>query len=260
MSNKKDRYIKEEVVLAEILNYANEGIYKKPATSANSLINSEIKVVAKNESQKHLIQSIKNNDITICSGMAGSGKTYVAVALALGLLKKPGNGFKKIYLIKPVVPLKDEEIGFLKGGLKEKLDPIMWSFYINMLKVISETELESLLEKGVIVPYPLAYIKGASIDDGIVIGDEIENMSVRNSRVLMTRIGSNCKMILLGDVDQIDMRKPKDSSLDVLLKIFKEHPGIGVVQMSDKDINTRHPMITGIEAKYKKYYEQENRE
>lgn len=219
----------------------------------SSLLSKDIKIIAKNESQKNLIKSIKNNEITICSGPAGTGKTYVAMAYALSLLRKTSNRFKKIYLVKSVTTLKNEEVGFLKGDLKEKIEPVMWSFYLNMEKLILESSLKALVEKDIIRPFPLAYMRGASLDDCIIIADEMQNVSFNNSRTLLTRIGSNCKLILLGDTNQIDMRNKTESSLETLLSLFDGVKNMGVIKMSEKDTNIRNPLISVIEDKYKDY-------
>jgi len=136
------------------------------------LLPNDIKIIAKNESQKKLINSIKNNEITICAGRAGTGKTFVAMAYALSLLRKTTNRYRKIYLVKSVTTLKGEEIGFLKGDLKEKIDPFMWSFYINMEKVIFESIVKQLVDSEIIRPFPLTYMRGVSLDDCIIIADE----------------------------------------------------------------------------------------
>jgi phosphate starvation-inducible protein PhoH and related proteins len=219
----------------------------------SKLLPNDIKIIAKNESQKKLINSIKNNEITICAGLAGTGKTFVAIAYALSLLRKSGNRFKKIYLVKSVTTLKGEEIGYLKGDLKEKIDPFMWSFYINMEKLILESSMKELINKDIIRPFPLAYMRGASLDDCIIIADEMQNVSLDNSRTLLTRIGSNSKLILLGDINQIDIKNKSESSLEILLDMFQTTNNIGVIHMSEEDTNVRNPLITVIEEKYKSY-------
>jgi phosphate starvation-inducible PhoH-like protein len=217
------------------------------------LLPPDIKIIAKNESQKKLINSIKNNEITICAGPAGTGKTFVAIAIALSLLRKAGNRYKKIYLVKSVTTLKGEELGYLKGDMKEKIDPFMWSFYIPIEKLILETSRKTLIEKEIIRPFPLAYMRGVSLDDCIIIADEMQNVNIDNSLTLMTRIGSNSKIILLGDMDQIDMKNKHDSSLEVILDMFTDTQSIGTIMMSEEDTNVRNPLITVIQNKFKEY-------
>lgn len=252
MSNKRDR-VKEERDYQELISVVDVVDVKQQKQAISKLVPSEIKVIAKNESQKKLINSIKNNEITICAGPAGTGKTFVSVAFALNLLRKDTNRFKKIYLVKSVTALKGEELGFLKGDMMEKIEPFMWSFMINMEKVIPEGSIKMMVEKGILKPFPLAYMRGASLDDCIIIADEMQNVTLDNARTLMTRIGSNSKIILLGDINQVDLKNKEESSLEVLLKMFKDSDNIGVIEMSEEDTNVRNPIITMIETKYKEY-------
>ncbi len=258
--SKKNRVFEQEKEFNELtsqnVNDSNQ-ISNIKREIANQLPN-DIKIVAKNESQKKLINSIKNNEITIAAGPPGTGKTFVAVAYALSLLRKPSNRFKKIYLVKSVTALKGEEIGFLKGDLKEKIEPFMWSFYINMEKLLPEANIRNLVDKGIIRPFPLAYMRGASFDDCIIIADEMQNVSIDNSRTLLTRIGSNCKLILLGDIKQIDMKNKHESSLESLLDMFNETTNMGIIQMSKSDTNVRNPLITVIEEKFDEFFKKNN--
>eukprot|EP00825_Cyclidium_porcatum_P000257 TRINITY_DN10024_c0_g1_i3.p1 TRINITY_DN10024_c0_g1~~TRINITY_DN10024_c0_g1_i3.p1 ORF type:complete len:282 (-),score=70.43 TRINITY_DN10024_c0_g1_i3:718-1563(-) len=195
-------------------------------------------------------RQIKNNEITICAGSPGSGKTFVAVSQALTMLRKATSPYKKIYLVKSVTPLKNEELGYLKGGLMDKIEPFMWSFYLNIEKIVSEESLKSLLEKNIIRPFPIAYMRGVTIDDSIVIIDEVQNITIDNIKTIMTRIGSNCKYVLLGDRNQIDLKTKSDSSLNYLIKMFEDVEKIGVIEMSGDDENIRNPIIKIIEEKF----------
>lgn len=249
----KDKFV-DEREYEDILTVVNSSAeIAKAKNIITKLVPNDIKLIAKNESQKKLIQSIKNNEITICSGKAGTGKTFVAVAYALSLLRKAGNRYKRIYLVKSVTTLKKEELGFLKGDMKDKFDPFMWSYYINMEKVIHEASIKSLLEQEFLRPFPLAYIKGSSLDDCIIIADEMQNIILDNALTLLTRLGSNAKMIILGDIDQIDLANKKDSSLEPLLEMYADVPQIGTIEMDDNDDNVRNPLIDIIVAKYKEY-------
>jgi len=222
----------------------------------SKIIPEKMKLLAKNDNQKKLMNSIRQNEITIVKGPPGCGKTFVSVGFSLGLLRKKENRFKKIYLVKSVTTLKGEEVGFLKGDLKEKIEPVMWSFTINMEKLIKVSSINKLYESDIIRPFPLAYMRGASFDDCIIIADEMQNVSLDNSRTLLTRIGSNCKLILLGDTKQIDIKNKKISSLEKLLEMFKDTKGIGVINMNEGDTeNIRNPLITVIEKTYDEYGE-----
>lgn len=211
---------------------------------------STVKVVAKNESQKELLRSIKQNEITICSGKAGCGKTFVTLGYALKLLKTQNNYYQKIYLVKSVTPLKGEELGFLKGDLKDKIDPYMQSYYINMEKLISKMDMTSLIVGDFIRPYPLTYLRGGSLDNAIIIVDEAQNISIDNAKTILTRIGENSKMILLGDSNQIDLKNKRDSCLSRLIDLFADVDEIGTITMNDSDRNVRNPLIDLIEDKF----------
>ena len=200
------------------------------------------------------MKSIKENQITICAGPAGSGKTLCAIYMALSLLRERSNSFQKILLVKSVTVLKNEELGFLKGDLREKVDPFMESFKSNAKKLFSITNVDSLFESSIIHFLPLAYIRGTNLDNAIIILDETQNVSVDNARTLLTRIGENSKIICLGDTNQIDLRNKSDSSLEVLLKIFQDTEDVGCVAMDENDENCRNPIIKTIEAKFKEHY------
>lgn len=245
----------EDKDLNDILRPNSEEDVKISKKLIASLIPSDLKIKAANDSQKELIRSIRHNDITICAGPPGCGKTFVSMGIGLGLLRKQENRYKKIYLVKSVTTLKGEELGFLKGDLKEKIEPFMWSFFINMEKLVNTNSVRSLMEKDIFRPFPLAYMRGASLDDCIIIADEMQNVTIDNSRTLLTRIGSNCKLILLGDTNQVDMKNKSESSLEKLLKIFADTNNIGVINMDENDTNVRNPLINTIESKYNKYNE-----
>jgi len=253
----RNRY-KEEKDFEELTSVDNTGRILEIKANIKKLIKRDTKILAKNDSQKKLIQSIKNNEITICAGPAGTGKTYVALALALSILRKENNRFKTIFLVKSVTTLKNEEVGFIKGDLKDKIDPAMWSFFINIEKMIYKTTLSLLIAEDIIRPVPLAYIRGASLDDCIIIADEMQNVTLDNSRTLLTRIGSNSKLIVLGDTNQVDMKNKKESSLHKMLEIFKDVEKIGIIEMSEEDTNIRNPLISIIENKYREHINIEN--
>lgn len=221
----------------------------------NSMIAEKVNLSAKNDSQKKLLKSIKDNQITICAGPAGSGKTLCAIYMALSLLRERSNSFQKILLVKSVTVLKNEELGFLKGDLREKVDPFMESFKSNAKKLFSMmTNVDSLFESSIIHFLPLAYIRGTNLDNAIIILDETQNVSVDNARTLLTRIGENSKIICLGDTNQIDLRNKTESSLEVLLKIFKDTEDVGSIIMDENDENCRNPIIKTIEQKFKEHY------
>jgi len=250
MAKGKNRKVEEfNLTETEIRNRNKEKI--------NNVLFTEIKVIAKNESQRELIRSIKNNEVTICTGKAGTGKTYVSLAFALNLLKSNNNNFDKLFLIKSVTTLKGEEIGYLKGTLQEKIEPFMWSYFLNLEKIVSDEIITTLFVEKIVRPIPLAYARGITLDNAIIIGDEMQNISLENARTLVTRIGENSKIILIGDSNQIDLKNKKESSLVPLLSMFEDIDKIGCIWMNDNDENIRNPLIDIMEEKFKLYYENE---
>lgn len=227
-------------------------------TISNIILN-DTKIVAKNDSQKELISSIKDNMITICSGHPGSGKTFVSLAYALSLLKKRNNQYQKIYLVKSVTQLKGEEVGYLKGGIEEKFEPYLWSFKLNIEKLNMGSDPKSLFEADLVRPLPLAFIKGTSISNAIIIADEFQNVSIENARNLLTRVEDSSKLILIGDTNQIDLRNKKMSSLEPLMEMFKDIDNIGTITMNPNDDNIRNPLIKIIEQKFDKLMETDNK-
>jgi phosphate starvation-inducible PhoH-like protein len=224
-------------------------ITRKSENNVSNNIFTQIKidVKPKTENQKKLLQAIKENEITIASGFPGTGKTFLACAEALKLLKNHELPFKKIILVKSVTTLKDEEIGFLKGTMEEKMEPFMDSFLDNFNKIIGEHLTNKLREMKYIEIKPIAYVRGRSIDNSIIIMDEAQNISIDNMRTLMTRIGENSKMVILGDIKQKDIRNKKESSLEVVIERFKEKQGFGIVELRNQEDIVRNPIIKVIE-------------
>lgn len=207
----------------------------------------------KNENQKKLTNLIKENKITIAAGPAGTGKTYLACAHALRMLKTDQR-LKKIILVKSVTVLEGEEVRFLKGDLKEKMFPFTISFLDNFHKLVGEEITQLMINLGYIEVLALAYIRGRSIDNSIIIVDEAQNITQKNMRSTMTRIGYDTKMIITGDTKQIDMKNPKLSSLDLVVKLFENKDGIGTMSFSTEDI-VRDPIVKFIEETFDEWEE-----
>jgi phosphate starvation-inducible PhoH-like protein len=215
-----------------------------PAQSSLTRINFDLK--CKNERQKQFVKLINAKDIVICAGPAGTGKTYIACAEALKLLAKQSHQYKKIIIVKSVTVLEGEEIGFLKGTMKEKMEPFMISFMDNFHKIIGKELTKSLEAQELIEIMPLAYIRGRSIDNTIIIVDEAQNISLKNMRSTMTRLGDNSKMIIVGDTRQIDIGKKEVSSLEKVVQYFNDVDEIGIMEFHREDI-VRNPLIIKIE-------------
>lgn len=223
-------------------------------TEKNPISKLRVDFAPKTENQKLLSKLIKAKDIVICGGPAGTGKTFVACAEALRLLINPENSYKKIIIAKSVTVTEGEDIGYLKGSMKDKMEPFMESFLDNFFKIIGKPIIMKMMEMEIIQVLPLAYIRGRSIDDTVIIVDEAQNISLKNMRTTMTRLGENSKLIIIGDTKQIDLKKPSLSSLDTVMKMFAERHEFGIMRFTKEDI-VRHPLIIVIEDEFDKYEE-----
>ncbi len=241
MSRRRNKKLSEEE-LREI----EEFVYSKNKEEDKFLKSMSVNYKCKTENQGRLRESIRNNEITIVSGLPGTGKTYIACAEALKMIKSRPK-YKKVLLVKSVTQLKGEELGHLPGDLNEKFDPYLGSFIDNFEKIIGESLTHKLRELGLINIQPLAFVRGRSIDNTIIIVDEAQNISLDNMRTLMTRIGDNSKMIILGDVKQKDIRNKKESSLEVIIERFNNIEDFGCVELRDPNDVVRNPIIKIIE-------------
>jgi phosphate starvation-inducible PhoH-like protein len=223
----------------EVLNEINH------SHSGSILDRIKVDIKYKTQNQKILVNEIKEKEIVICSGLPGTGKTFLSCAVALELLKKDPR-YRKIVIVKSVTTLKDEEIGFLKGTMKEKMEPFMYSFLHNFEKIIGRSNVEALRAAGMIEEMPIAYMRGINIDNSITIIDEAQNISIDNIRTIMTRLGENSKMIFLGDENQIDMKKKGESSLNFIINKFKNFDEVGTISLGEDDV-VRNPLIKKIE-------------
>lgn len=201
-----------------------------------------------NEKQKEFINSIKTKEISICTGISGSGKTFLALWQALRLLEK--KEYETLVLVKSVQTLPQEETGFLPGDIQEKMDPFMLSFYGNLDKLIGEETRKYLVSTGKIKIQPLAYVRGINIDNSIVIIDEVQNLSIDTFKTIITRIGQNSKYIIMGDVEQIDLKNKNLSSLQKLMDLFQDDELIGTISFT-KDDCVRNPIIPHLLDKIK---------
>ena len=244
MSRRRNKQLSEEELLE-----VQEFVYRKNQEEDKFMTSMSVNYKCRTENQGKLRESIRNNEITIVSGLPGTGKTYIACAEALKLIKSRPK-YKKILLVKSVTQLKGEELGHLPGDLNEKFDPYLGSFIDNFEKIIGESLTRKLRELGLINIQPLAFVRGRSIDNTIIIVDEAQNITLDNMRTLMTRIGDNSKMIILGDVKQKDLRNKKDSSLGVIIEKFNHIENFGCVELRDPEDVVRNPIIKIIEETF----------
>lgn len=204
-----------------------------------------IHLKCKSPNQKELVKLIKDRDITFCAGLPGTGKTYLACAVALELLKQQPDRFKKIVIVKSVTTVEGEEIGYLKGTQDEKMKPFMYSFIHNFEKIIGRQKVEALKMAGMIEELPIAYMRGINIDNAVIIIDETQNLTKLKVKTIMTRLGEGSKLIFLGDTDQVDMKKPETSALRHVMKEFakeKYKTVAGSIVLGEEDV-VRHQLI-----------------
>ena len=231
----------------------------QPQISRKELINSVIKRKQKSkflsDNQKDYYDILINNQITICSGPAGVGKSYISMKAAVDLLMDPNNSYEKIIIVRPAVEA-EEKLGSLPGNLEEKLDPYIFPSYYLLNKIIGKEAREKLKEYEVIEVFALAYMRGMNIDNSILIFEEGQNSTPNQMKLLLTRIGYNSKFFISGDLEQTDRYKDKkQSGLYDALQRFSGIPDIGIYDFKNAK-NVRNPLISKILVKY----DEENRD
>ncbi|QVY65673.1 PhoH family protein [Polaribacter sp. Q13] len=204
-------------------------------------------IKAQTENQRKMVTLMAKNDMLFAVGPAGTGKTYTAVALAVKALKE--KEVRRIILTRPAVE-SGENLGFLPGDLKEKLDPYMQPLYDALRDMITHERLESYLEKGVIQIAPLAFMRGRTLDNAFVILDEAQNTTHNQMKMFLTRMGKSAKFIITGDPGQIDLPRKQVSGLKESLLALKDIDGIAQVHLDDKDV-VRHRLVRKIISAYK---------
>jgi len=201
------------------------------------------------ENQKVYYNLLQNNEITICSGPAGVGKSFVAMRAAIDLLMDENNSYEKLIIVRPAVEA-EEKLGSLPGNLEEKLDPYIFPSYYLLNKIIGKETREKLKQNDIIEVFALAYMRGMNIDNSILIFEEAQNCTPSQMKLLLTRIGFNSKFFISGDVEQTDRYKDKTmSGLYDALNRFKDIDNIGVFEFDNEDV-IRNPLISKILKKY----------
>jgi phosphate starvation-inducible PhoH-like protein len=206
-------------------------------------------IQARSENQQRLVDTYKTNDMVFAVGPAGTGKTYLSIALAVKALKE--KTAKKIILSRPAVEA-GEKLGFLPGDMKEKIDPYLQPLYDALEDMLPQVKLQDMMEKHIIQIAPLAFMRGRTLSDAVVILDEAQNTTPAEIRMFLTRMGWNTKMIITGDMTQIDLPHSQKSGLIEALHILSNVKGIGVVNLTGKDI-VRHKLVTKIVNAYEAY-------
>lgn len=204
---------------------------------------------AKTFRQRQYIQDIRKNDLTFCIGPAGTGKTYLAVVVAVQALLN--NQVEKLILTRPAVEA-GEKLGFLPGDLQQKVNPYLRPLYDAIYEFIDQEKVPSLMERGVIEVAPLAYMRGRTLNHAFVIVDEAQNTTPAQMKMVLTRLGFRSRMVITGDTTQTDLPMNQKSGLAVALQVLKNVEGIGFCEFTQKDV-VRHPLVQRIVAAYERY-------
>ena len=210
-------------------------------------------ISARTPTQQNLVRTFQKNDLTFALGPAGTGKTYVAIALAVKALKN--REVKKIILSRPAVEA-GEKLGFLPGDMKDKIDPYLQPLYDALEDMVPAMKLKEYMETKVIQIAPLAFMRGRTLNDAVIVLDEAQNTTTHQIKMFLTRLGVNAKKIITGDVTQIDLPRSVCSGLVQALRILHDIPGIGRVEFGKKDI-VRHQLVQRIVEAYQEFDEQE---
>jgi len=260
ISGSSEGVVKAETVIKRLINLVTEGdiITKQSVSYLVQLANdNEMKMVngfcadyvcvtargrqikCKTHGQKKYVEAIKNNDVVFGIGPAGTGKTFLAVAMAVTAFKK--KEVDKIVLTRPAVEA-GEKLGFLPGDLQHKVDPYLRPLYDSLYEMMGFDAYQNYLEKGMIEVVPLAYMRGRTLDNSFIIMDEAQNTTPEQMKMFLTRIGFGSKVVVTGDITQIDLPKDKKSGLKDVINILKNIKGLEFVYLSDKDV-VRHELV-----------------
>jgi len=206
-------------------------------------------ITARSENQQKLVEAFQENDMLFAIGPAGSGKTYTSIALAVRALKN--KEVRKIILSRPAVEA-GEKLGFLPGDMREKIDPYLQPLYDALEDMLPSLKLQELMQQNIIQIAPLAFMRGRTLNDAIVILDEAQNTTTAQIKMFLTRMGNNTKMIITGDMTQIDLPRGVKSGLREAREVLKDVKGISFIEMNEKDI-VRHKLVTRIVNAYDRY-------
>ena len=239
--SRRDVIYAQKLVEKDKLDQLSELYHIKIARTYNGKL-----IYPKTLGQKSYYYALKNNDVVFGIGPAGTGKTYLAVVFAVAALKN--NEVKKIILTRPAVEA-GENLGFLPGDLKEKVDPYLRPLYDALYDMLGVEQTEKLMEKGVIEIAPLAYLRGRTLEDAYVILDEAQNTTDNQMKMFLTRLGFRSKMIVTGDISQIDLPRNTTSGLIRALDILEGVKGISFIHLSAMDV-VRHPVVQRIIERY----------
>lgn len=249
LSDQNVRYV------LSLVNDGNEDKLEQMATDCVCITSKGKPVKPKTLGQKKYIETIKKNTITLGVGPAGTGKTYLAVAMAVTAFR--AKEINRIILTRPAVEA-GEKLGFLPGDLQSKVDPYLRPLYDALFDMLGAENFQKHQERGDIEVAPLAYMRGRTLDDSFIILDEAQNTTTEQMKMFLTRLGFNSKMVVTGDITQIDLPDGKRSGLKEAIKVLKNIEDIGVVRFNEKDV-VRHRLVQDIIKAYEKQEEERNR-
>ncbi len=249
---RKDHKLSERYILYSINMVKQDGIGPFNDLQVGAIVTSIVtreKIKPRTIGQKDYITAIESYDIVFSIGPAGTGKTYLAVAMAVSALKKRLVG--RVILVRPAVEA-GETLGFLPGDIRAKVDPYLRPVYDALHDMLSAEKIRRLMEMGVIEIVPLAFMRGRTLNNSFVILDEAQNTTVAQMKMFLTRLGENSKAVITGDITQIDLENKTSSGLVQIQKILQGVKGIDFVYLSDRDV-VRHPLVQKIIKAYEKY-------
>ena len=249
LSDQNVRYV------LSLVNDGNEDKLEQMAADCVCITSKGKPVKPKTLGQKKYIETIKKNTITLGVGPAGTGKTYLAVAMAVTAFR--AKEINRIILTRPAVEA-GEKLGFLPGDLQSKVDPYLRPLYDALFDMLGAENFQKHQERGDIGVAPLAYMRGRTLDDSFIILDEAQNTTTEQMKMFLTRLGFNSKMVVTGDITQIDLPDGKRSGLKEAIKVLKNIEDIGVVRFNEKDV-VRHRLVQDIIKAYEKQEEERNR-
>ena len=249
--NKLDELIERRKHKMNLTTFDVEDIFDGETSPDSFTLNGDATIVhgtdgkpirARNKTQQEMVKAYFSSDLIFATGPAGTGKTYIAIALAVRALKN--REIKRIILTRPAVEA-GERLGFLPGDLKDKLDPYLQPLYDALGDMIPVRKLQEFMADGTIQIAPLAYMRGRTLDRACVILDEAQNMNLGQLKMFLTRMGANAKFIVTGDASQVDLPNKKDSGLIRGINLIKDLKGVSVISFTNEDI-VRHPLVTKI--------------
>ena len=238
-------------VIEDIMLCAGESDFIKNLNDSDILVygRNGLQIKAMTANQKLLVKESEENDMIFAIGPAGTGKTYTAVALAVRALKN--KQVRRIILTRPAVEA-GENLGFLPGDLKEKLDPYLQPLYDALRDMLPQAKLQGFIEEGIIEIAPLAFMRGRTLDNAFVILDEAQNATQSQLKMFLTRMGRSAKFVITGDITQIDLPKNQPSGLPQAMEVLKDVKGISFIHLDEKDV-VRHKLVTAIINAYAKF-------